>query len=148
MSLKKSTSRRVIFGAAVLAALFLLLQLVPVQRANPPVEVDLAAPAAVKDLLKRACYDCHSHETKWPWYSRVAPLSWWVARHVAEGRADLNFSQWPVFDRETRGLLLRDIDKQIEDGTMPLNSYVLGHPGARLTEEEIQMIRDWAQEGF
>lgn len=148
MSLKKSTSRRVIFGAAVLAALFLLLQLVPVQRANPPVEVDLAAPAAVKDLLKRACYDCHSHETKWPWYSRVAPLSWWVARHVAEGRADLNFSQWPVFDRETRGLLLRDIDKQIEDGTMPLNSYVLGHPEARLTEEEIQMIRDWAQEGF
>ena len=136
-------------GAAVLAALVLLaVQFVPVERTNPPVATDLVAPDEVEEILRRACYDCHSHETRWPWYSRVAPLSWWVADHVKKGRADLNFSQWPVFDLETRSLFLRDIEKQIVDGTMPLGSYVLGHPEARLTDGEKQKILDWAREGF
>ena len=110
----RPTPRSFLAGAAVLAALVLLsIQFVPIARTNPPIEADLAAPAEIKDILRRACYDCHSHETKWPWYSRVAPLSWWVAAHVEKGRADLNFSHWPVFDLETRGLFLRDIEKQI-----------------------------------
>ena len=147
--MKRPRARKLVISAVAVAALILLLvQFIPVDLANPPVATDLVAPAEVEAVLRRACYDCQSHETTWPWYSRVAPVSWWVARHVAEGRAGLNFSQWPVFDGETRGLLLRDIDKQIEDGTMPLKSYVLGHPGARLTEEEEQLIRAWAQEGF
>lgn len=144
----RQLSRRLKIGAAAGAALVLLVQLVPVTRTNPPVEADLVAPAPVEDVLRRACYDCHSHETRWPWYSRVAPFSWWLADHVRLGRADLNFSQWPLFDLETQGLILRDIEKQLTDGTMPLRSYVLGHPEARLSAEEMDLVLAWARAGF
>lgn len=142
------SNRRFLIGAAVLAALFLLIQLVPVHRTNPEVEADLVAPAAIKEILKRACYDCHSHETNWPWYSRVAPASWWLVRHVDTGRADLNFSQWPLFDLETRGLYLRDIEKQLKDRTMPLRSYVWGHPEADLSDEDRSLLVGWARSGY
>ena len=141
-------TKKFLFGAAVLAALFLLMQLKTVDRTNPPVEADLVAPATVENLLRRACYDCHSHETRWPWYSRLAPVSWWLAEHVRRGRADLNFSQWPLFDAEAQGLYLRDIEKQLEDGTMPLRSYVLGHPEARLSAREKSLLVEWARSGY
>jgi hypothetical protein len=146
--LKRPFKRRFFLSAAVLAALFLLIQWVPVKRTNPPIEADLVAPEQVKNILQRACYDCHSHETRWPWYSRVAPISWWLASHVTAGRADLNFSQWPLFDLETRGLFLRDIEKQLVDGTMPLRSYTVGHPDARLSKEDRALLLEWAREGF
>jgi hypothetical protein len=145
---KRKISRKLITSAAALAALILLIQLIPVEQTNPPVEADLVAPAPVKDILRRACYDCHSHETRWPWYSRVAPFSWWLAEHVTEGRADLNFSQWPLFDFEARELMLRDIEKQLEDGTMPLRSYVLGHREARLSDGDREILLDWARAGY
>jgi hypothetical protein len=146
--LKRPVKRGFFLSAAVLAALFLLIQWVPVKRTNPPIEADLVAPEQVKNILQRACYDCHSHETRWPWYSRVAPISWWLASHVTAGRADLNFSQWPLFDLETRGLFLRDIEKQLVDGTMPLRSYTVGHPDARLSKEDRALLLEWAREGF
>jgi hypothetical protein len=129
-------------------ALLLLIQLIPVARTNPPVEVDLVAPEPVKAVLKRACYDCHSHETRWPWYSRIAPVSWWLAAHVKKGRADLNFSQWPLFDIEMKALFLRDIEKQLVDGTMPLPSYVRVHPEARLSDEDVALVLEWARGGY
>ncbi len=144
----RRVSRNILFGAAATAALFLLIQLKTVDRTNPPVEADLVAPAPIEGLLRRACYDCHSHETRWPWYSRLAPVSWWLDAHVRKGRADLNFSQWPLFDTETQGLFLRDIEKQLEDGTMPLRSYVLGHPSARLTAAEKTVLVEWARGGY
>lgn len=141
-------SSKIIIGAVVAAALFGLIQFKTVDRTNPPVEADLVAPAAVKDVLRRACYDCHSHETRWPWYSRLVPVSWWLAEHVQRGRADLNFSQWPLFDTEVQGHFLRDIEKQLEDGTMPLRSYLLGHPDARLTSAEKTLLIQWARSGY
>jgi hypothetical protein len=141
-------SGKFLTGAVVLAALFLLIQLKTVDRTNPPVEADLVAPAAVEEILRRTCYDCHSHETRWPWYSRLAPVSWWLANHVRLGRADLNFSQWPLFDYQAQGLFLRDIEKQLEDGTMPLRSYVLGHPEARITAAEKTLLVEWARSGY
>lgn len=147
--MNRPRARRFLVGAVTVTALILLaVQFVPVKRQNPPVTTDLVAPAEVKAVLRRACYDCHSHETRWPWYSRMAPVSWWVAAHVEKGRADLNFSQWPVFDLESRALFLRDIEKQIEDGTMPLKSYVLGHPEARLTAGENELILAWVRAGY
>jgi hypothetical protein len=130
------------------AALFLLLQLKTVDRTNPPVEADVMAPAAVEEILRRACYDCHSHETDWPWYSRIAPVSWWLEEHVRRGRADLNFSQWPLFDQQAQELFLRDIVKQIEDGTMPPASYELGHPEARLSAAARATLVEWARSGY
>jgi len=146
--LKLSVKRGFTISATALAALFLLIQLVPVTRTNPPIEADLVAPAQVKNILRRTCYDCHSHETRWPWYSRVAPVSWWLAAHVNAGRADLNFSQWPLFDLETRELFLRDIEKQLLDGTMPLRSYVRGHREARLSDRDREILLEWVRAGY
>ena len=94
MSLRVPVRRLAIAAVLVAAA----IQFVPVDRTNPPVETALTAPPAVREILVGACFDCHSHETTWPWYSRVAPLSWLIADHVTEGRRDLNFSRWPAFD--------------------------------------------------
>ena len=122
------------------------LQLVPARRTNPPVGAQLVAPPEVEVLLRRACYDCHSHETRWPWYSYVAPVSWWTVRHVQRGRADLNFSQWPVLDRESQSWALADIEKQLVDRSMPLRSYTWMHAGARLDEAERTLLVRWSRE--
>jgi len=134
-------------GVAVVATLFVVAQFIPIDLSNPPVQSDVPAPAAVKVILVKACYDCHSHETRWPWYSRVAPLSWWIAHHVDEGRKDLNFSRWPTFDFAGQALIRREIEKQVTSGAMPLRSYTVGHPAARLKQSERQVLLDWARQG-
>ena len=136
--------RRVGLTAAVLVV---AAQFVPVRRDNPPVAMDVQAPPAVKDILRAACYDCHSNETRWPWYSRVAPVSWWLADHVHEGRKDLNFSRWPILDFEAQRDAREDIVQQIEKGEMPLASYRLGHPEARLDAGQKAALLDWARGG-
>jgi len=133
------------WSALGLGIVFLALQFVPVDRDNPPVERDVDAPSEVAAILRRACYDCHSHETRWPWYSHVAPLSWWIAEHVEHGRADLNFSQWPMFDLFEQGMALEDIEEQIRKGEMPLNSYLILHPEARLSKEDREVLLEWAR---
>ena len=148
MSSPRPRTRRFLFGAALCAALFLAIQFVPVDRENPPVEADVMASAQVKVILRRSCYDCHSNETRWPWYSRIAPVSWWVVKHVEKGRADLNFSHWPLFDTEAKGHFMRDIEKQLVDGTMPLASYVRGHAEAGLSDEDRSVLLEWARAGF
>lgn len=80
-------------GLTVIAVL-VAIKFVPVTTSNPPVESDIPTSPAVKAVLSRACYDCHSHEMMWPWYSQIAPLSWIIAREVQEGRAEVNFSTW------------------------------------------------------
>ena len=133
-------------GVGAGAALLVLIQLVPVSRTNPPVKYEVAAPAEVEAILKRACYDCHSNLTDWPWYSYVAPISWWVAGHVNEGRGDLNFTEWPALDEELRSLALKDLEAEVAEGKMPLRSYALGHPEARLSEQDRQVLVTWARD--
>ncbi len=133
------------WSAVLLAAAVVLIQFIPVERTNPAVESELFAPDEVKQVLRKACFDCHSHETEWPWYSRVAPVSWWMADHVKDGRADLNFSRWPLFDLEAQRHLLGEIEEEIRQDEMPLKSYRLGHPEARLTAGEKEIILNWAR---
>lgn len=131
------------------AALFVLIQLVPYGRNhdNPPVvkEPNWDSPQT-RELAVRACFDCHSNESKWPFYSNIAPVSWFVYDHVEEGREHLNFSDWNnphanercEGDREQFEL---EIAKSIKDGYMPLDEYLLLHPEAQLTgEEKAQLI--------
>lgn len=125
-------------------ALGILIQLVPVDRSNPPVVLEVEAPGDVQDILQRACYDCHSNETNWPWYSRVAPVSWRLAWHVGQGREDLNFSDWPAFDFEQQDLEFDDIRDQIEKDRMPPWDYRLMHPEARLSDAERRTLIEWA----
>jgi len=140
----KSKGRRWVRWVLPLVLLFVAIQFLPVERTNPPAQWELMAPPEVEAILERACYDCHSHRTDWPWYSRVAPLSWWVVEHVNDGRGDLNFSQWPRLDWELQKLAYQDIHEQITKGEMPLQSYVLMHSSARLTDADRKILLDWA----
>jgi hypothetical protein len=136
------------YAAGLLLLLTLAgMQFVPVEQTNPPVLSDLFAPADVAEILRRACYDCHSHETRWPWYSRVAPISWWVVSHVEDGRDDLNFSEWPVFDFEAQAHAMDDIWQQVSKGEMPLRNYTFVHRDAILSEADRARLLDWADPG-
>lgn len=132
-------------GAAAAIAVAALIQLVPVKRDNPPDKTEVPAPAEVKAVLKRACYDCHSNHTQWPWYSHVAPVSWLVARDVHNGRHEVNFTDWPFFDQDDQDHIFEHTAKQMEKRAMPLPMYLLMHPKARLTEDERRMLISWAK---
>ncbi|HKG21123.1 MAG TPA: heme-binding domain-containing protein [Blastocatellia bacterium] len=138
--------------ALVTAALFMLAQFVRPARVNPASDgaTVLAARSRmtpeVEGILRRACLDCHSNQTRWPWYSNVAPASWFVIDHVNHGRRHLNFSTWTEQDRSERIGLLEEINKTVRFGSMPLDSYTLLHPEARLSEQERAAICDWASE--
>ena len=122
---------------AVAAAVFLLIQLVPIGRAhdNPPVvaEPNWDSPQT-RELAQRACFDCHSNETVWPWYSNVAPVSWLVQHDVDEGRQYLNFSNWGQSSEE--GEESEEMGETVLGGEMPLRNYLITHPEARLTDAE------------
>jgi hypothetical protein len=135
----------VVCGAALVVALA-LIQLVPVTRSNPPVTSDLDAPPGVKKILRASCYDCHSNETRWPWYSRVAPVSWLVAHDVEEGRSRFNFSEWSAYEPKRRKRLAAEMWKEVEAGEMPLPVYLLAHPGARLSEAHRAALEAWTAE--
>jgi hypothetical protein len=130
--------KKIIVVVIVAVGGFLLIQLVPFGRnhTNPPVvqEPQWDSPAT-RALAVRACFDCHSNETVWPWYTNIAPVSWFVANHVYEGRDRLNFSDWVSGDVE-----LRELQRAITGGQMPPSSYTLIHTGARLTDAERQQL--------
>lgn len=121
----------------------LLIQIVPYGRnyTNPPVvhEPSWDNPST-RALAKRACFDCHSNETVWPWYSRIAPVSWLVRHDVNEGRGELNFSDWLNGGRE--GERADKIRKAIGTGEMPPLAYRVAHPEARLSDAEKQQLID------
>ena len=127
-----------------MAALAMVIQLVQPDRSNPEVTADFDGPEPVKTILQAKCYDCHSNETTWPWYSYVAPVSWWVVDHVHEGREELNFSGWGEYSRSKRQEKTEEIYDEIADGYMPLKSYLLAHPETKVTEEELAIIEAWA----
>ncbi|GIW35300.1 heme-binding domain-containing protein [Meiothermus sp.] len=124
------------FGA--LALVLLAIQLVPYGRdhRNPPIvaEPPWNSPQT-RELFVRACADCHSNQTRWPWYSHIAPVSWLVQRDVEEGRSKLNLSLWGSDKQE-----LDDIPEVIREGSMPPRVYLLTHPEARLSLSEKEAL--------
>ena len=120
-----------IMGGILLIAL-IGIQFVPVERTNPEIEDEVEWNASeTKQLVKRACFDCHSNETEWPWYSYIAPISWRVTEHVSHGREHLNFSEWNRPNED-----LEEIKEKVEEGKMPLWDYLLMHSDAKLSDEE------------
>jgi hypothetical protein len=128
----------VLWGIGALVVILLGIQLVPYgrQHENPPVtnEVDWGDPA-VRQVAVTACYDCHSNETVWPWYSNIAPVSWLIQRDVEEGRRRLNFSEWPP-----RRLEREELSEVVYEGEMPPAYYLVIHSGARLTDAQKQTL--------
>lgn len=132
---------KIAVGAVILLA---AIQLVTCQRTNPPITGEIDAPANVKQALRRSCYDCHSNETRWPWYAHVAPMSWLLHRDVSEGRRHLNFSEWKALPAERRARRQKGIGKEIASGDMPLWFYLPLHHDARLSAADSGMLRAWA----
>ena len=140
------------WSAVVMSALFLGAQAYRPARTNPPVDEskglhsNASVPPEVARILERSCNDCHSSETVWPWYSHVAPASWFLAWHVDEGRRELNFSEWATYPKRRRERKLHEICRQVESGEMPLKSNLPLHPSARLSEEDKRRVCEWARQ--
>lgn len=129
-----------------LVVALVLAQAVRPDQTNPPVTGDVAAPPEVAAVLKRACYDCHSNETKWPWYSQVAPVSWLVTRDVNEGRKHLNFSEWQSYEPKRQAHKLEETEGEVSEGEMPMFIYLPMHPEAKLSDADKKLIVDWAKQ--
>jgi hypothetical protein len=140
----RHTRRIAKWTIAVLSIALVVIQFVPVDRTNPPVETEVPATAEVRAVLRRACYDCHSNETVWPWYSRIAPVSWLVARDVHEGRDELNFSTWNRLTTKKQIKALHESWETVEEGEMPLWFYLPTHPEARLSSQDRSVLRAWS----
>lgn len=123
----------------------ILIQFIHVDKTNPKIDknIELNAPHDVMYILKRSCYDCHSYETKWPYYSNIAPISFVVASHVKDARSAINFSKWELIDSKTKVDRLKRAIQTVNNGMMALPSYVYAHKGAKLTKSEKEVLTSW-----
>ena len=135
----KKIGRIILILIAVLVVLFLVIQFLPIGKdhTNPPVlsEPNWDTPAT-RELAQHACFDCHSNETVWPWYSKIAPVSWLIWFDVQEGRARMNFSEWKDGGSQDIG----EIVEILQEGEMPPFQYLLMHPEARLSQADKQAL--------
>ncbi|MDP7005751.1 MAG: heme-binding domain-containing protein [Phycisphaerales bacterium] len=125
--------------------LLVVIQFIPVNRDNPDVTGEIEAPADVMAILRRACYDCHSNETVWPWYSYVAPASWLIAKDVRHGRGELNFSEWSSYTTKQKNHKRKECGEEVEEGEMPLWFYIPLHEEAEMLPEDIKTITSWGE---
>jgi len=135
--------------ALILVLLFALLQIIPNEKVaiQEVTEADLFQQEAAEDdlieLVKKNCYDCHSNQVKYPWYSSIAPVSWWIQDHIDHGRGELNFSNWAEYPAGKKAHKAEEVVELVEEGEMPLKSYTFIHRHAKLSKEEKEIITDW-----
>lgn len=133
----------------VLLIALIVIQFKRIDKSNPPVVESLdfitieSPPQDVTTMFKGACYDCHSHETQYPWYTDIAPLSFWIKGHIDHGRENLNFSEWGTLQEREQLHLLEECEDMIKKEWMPLGSYARMHSKAKLTQEDRQLLIDW-----
>ena len=136
----------------VLLVAFVGIQFIPTNRNHseevPPSDFMLVknVPTEVKSILMISCYDCHSNNTHYPWYQKVQPVSWYLEGHIEDGKEELNFSDFGSYSDRMQKAKMRSIISQVEDGKMPLPSYILLHPEAELTAAEKQLLVKWIEE--
>ena len=129
--------------------LFIVIQVFRINKTITPVneQTDFMAVTQtnpeVATILKNACYDCHSNQPTYPWYTSVAPVSWWIKNHINEGSKHLNFSIWQTYTVKRKDHKLEECVEMIEEGEMPMNSYTWMHPEAKLTDAQKQLLIDW-----
>ncbi|NYJ27162.1 heme-binding domain-containing protein [Allomuricauda sp. ARW1Y1] len=100
----------------------------------------------VKAILNTACYDCHSDNTEYPWYNNIAPVSYWLADHIEDGKKHLNFSDWQNYDTKKKDHKLEELIEEVKEGEMPLKEYTWTHGDAKLTQEQINALVSWAKD--
>lgn len=120
----------------------------PEVRSENPADIFLHVEASdqVRNIMRTACYDCHSMETQYPWYTWITPVSWFVFDHIEDGRDELNFSEWANFEKRRKVHKLKEIGEEVEEGEMPLESYTPMHPEAKLTNEQREILIQWSKE--
>lgn len=129
-----------------------LIQFIPVNKTNKPVVAKMdfvkiyQTPTAVQNILKKACYDCHSNETVYPDYAHVAPISWSIKNHVNEGRDHLNLSEWGTFNKDLKKNMLERSVHSVKDYTMPLPAYISKHPTANLSKAEREILAQYFEQ--
>ena len=139
------------YALYAIIAVFFLLQFVPneLPENNSDMTNDIVlntgAPEEIKLILQKACYDCHSNQTHYPWYSYVAPVSWLIAEDTRHGREELNLSDWGSLNKRKKIRTLGDIAEEVEERKMPLKIYTLVHRDAILSDQEIDAISSWAK---
>lgn len=101
--------------------------------------------ASVEGILKETCFDCHSNQTRYPWYAEIAPVSYWLADHIKHGKGELNFSEWSSYSVKRKDHKLEEVIEMVEDKEMPLDSYTWTHGEARLTDDQIKAVITWAK---
>jgi hypothetical protein len=148
---KRRRLRRSLFFSTALAFAVggVAVQFVPVKGigVNPAGDhYVVKAPAEVEAILKRSCFDCHTNQTAWPWYARIAPGSWLIARDVKKGRSRMNMSEWSDEDRDDMQVDKENSWDQIEAGHMPPWFYLPMHPNAYLSDKEKALLKDWLLE--
>lgn len=132
-----------------LLVVFVFIQVFRIDKTNPPVNKDLdfftikETPRHTAEIIRNSCYDCHSNESNYPWYSNVAPASWMVKSHIDEGRKHLNFSTFATYQVSQQLDKLEGAVKLVQDGDMPLESYLLGHQNSRLTDDQKAELIDY-----
>ena len=138
------------WAAIVLAVVFAAIQFIRPARTNPPIDESRTVEARtritpeVAGILDRSCNDCHSSRTRWPWYTNVAPVSWYVVDHINAGRRDLNFSDWAQYSADDQQGFLKKMCREVKSGQMPLSSYLRLHSEAKLSDEDVRTLCDWA----
>ncbi len=143
-------SNRAKYILVILIFCLIAAQVIRPEKTNPSIDLQRTilaqakAPPDVMGIIERACQDCHSHKTLWPWYSEIAPVSWLLISDVNEGRSHLNFSEWAAYSREKQKDKLQDMCKEIKKGDMPLWYYKPLHPNARLSQADIQTLCAWS----
>lgn len=135
-----------------LAAVLLVIQFFQPEKNIKPVDpaedllMQTSPPEHLADLIKSSCYDCHSNQTVYPWYSKIAPVSWYLQKHITKGKEELNVSEYGSLDKADKIKVLVDFCEVVEAGTMPLVSFTLIHKAAKLSQEDKEAICIWSEE--
>lgn len=132
-----------------LGVIFVVMQFFGIDKTNPPIDeaktfIAMENPdAETLQLMKTACYDCHSHQTEYPWYTSLAPLSWWINGHIEHGREHLNLSAWGDYTDKQRSHKIEEVIEVVDGKEMPMLTYWLVHWEAKLTPEQRTQITDF-----
>ncbi|MDP2069951.1 MAG: heme-binding domain-containing protein [Lutibacter sp.] len=132
----------------IILALFILIQFIKIEKNDSKSEMNaistvMEIPVEVNKIIQTSCADCHSNSTKYPWYSEIAPASWFLAQHIKEGKEKLNFSEWTTYNKDQKQHIIKDLKEVLNEREMPLKSYVLVHKELGLSENQYQILYDW-----
>lgn len=133
----------------IIVIVFVFMQFFRIDKNNPIVKPEenyvtiTHAPKEVESILKSSCYDCHSNESKYPWYTNIAPISWYVKDHINEGRSYLNFSEFGRYNNYQKKHIYESLYAAANEGWMPLDSYLWIHKDAKLSTKDKKILKEW-----